>query len=110
MANARVLMEVRIVGRREGGRLIEITRPGKTLWTAALPAWLDRGAATPALTDYVTAQYLVELPTESIRRGWEVIYALVRMALQEAEEAADDLPAGATLPISPNQPTTIASV
>lgn len=108
MANARVLMEVRIVG-QEGDRTIEIARPGKTLWTVVLPAGLVRGAAVPVLADYVTAQYLVELPMESIRLGWETIYALVRVALLEAEEMADELLTGTRLPVSPRQSTPTTS-
>ncbi len=99
MANARVLMEVRIVGRLAGGRAIEITRPGKKPWAAALPVVLDQGQATAALVDYVTAQYLVDLPKESIRLGWETVYALVRTALMEANEAASDLLTGPVRPI-----------
>ena len=79
-----MLMDARVTGRPGEGRVMEITRPGKGPWRMMLPAELDRDGAMPALVDYVTAQYLVELPTESIRLGWETIYALVRTALAEA--------------------------
>ncbi|WP_046245429.1 hypothetical protein [Hymenobacter terrenus] len=84
MANARVLMSVRITGRLDSGRAMEISRPGKEPWRVELPAVLDKGENTTELVDYVTAQYLVELPAESVRLGWETIYALVRTALADA--------------------------
>ncbi len=88
-----MLMGARVGGKPGEGRTIEITRPGKAPWRTVLPAELDRGGAIPALVDYVTAQYLVELPTESIRLGWETIYGLVRTTLMEADESATDLTA-----------------
>ncbi|QIX62736.1 hypothetical protein HER32_16770 [Hymenobacter sp. BT18] len=91
MANARLLMEARIVG-AVGGRSIKLLRPGKEPWSLALPACLDRGAVTPALVDYVTVQYLVDLPAESVRLGWETVYALVRTALEESFNGDDSPP------------------
>ena len=88
-----MLMGARVAGRPGQGRIMEITRPGKAPWRTVLPAELDRDGATPALVDYVTAQYLVELPTESIRLRWETIYGLVRTTLMEADESASDLAA-----------------
>ena len=84
MANARVLMSVRVTGRPESGRAMEISRPGREPWRVELPAALDQGEHTAELVEYVTAQYLVALPAESIRLGWETIYALVRTALADA--------------------------
>ena len=98
MANARMLMGARVAGRPGQGRTIEITRPGKAPWRTLLPAELDRDGATPALVDYVTAQYLVELPKEGLRLGWETIYGLVRTTLMEVDEAATDQTAGLALP------------
>ena len=98
MANARMLMGARVAGRPGQGRTIEITRPGKVPWRTLLPAELDRDGATPALVDYVTAQYLVELPKEGLRLGWETIYGLVRTTLMEVDEAATDQTAGLALP------------
>lgn len=86
MATARMLMGAKVAGKPGRGRTIEITRPGKAPWRTVLPAELDRDGALAALVDYVTAQYLVELPTESIRLGWETIYGLVRTTLAEAGE------------------------
>ena len=91
-----MLMDARVTGRPGEGRTMEITRPGKAPWRTVLPAELDRDGAMPALVDYVTAQYLVELPTESIRLGWETIYGLVRstlMGADESDESATDLAA-----------------
>ena len=85
-----MLMGARVAGRPGQGRTMEITRPGKAPWRTVLPAELDRDGATPALVDYVTAQYLVELPTESIRLGWETIYGLVRTTLMAADEPTTD--------------------
>jgi hypothetical protein len=84
MATARELMSVRIMGELESGRAMEISRPGKAPWRVALPPAMDRSENTAELVDYVTAQYLVALPAESIRLGWETIYALVRTALADA--------------------------
>lgn len=69
------------------GRLIELTRPGKALWKLELPSQLDQGKAMPALVAHVTAQYLVERPAEGVRLGWETVYALVRMALLDANNS-----------------------
>ena len=77
-------MSIRVTGRLESGRVMEISRPDREPWRVELPAALDQGENTMELVDYVTAQYLVELPTESIRLGWETIYALVRTALADA--------------------------
>ncbi|SDY30064.1 hypothetical protein SAMN04488069_107119 [Hymenobacter psychrophilus] len=77
-------MEVRIRGRSGTGRLIELLRPGKERWELPLPAEMDQGMVTPALADYVTAQYLTQMPQEGIRLGWETIYALILTALSEA--------------------------
>ncbi|MBD2722587.1 hypothetical protein [Hymenobacter armeniacus] len=63
---------------------MEISRPGREPWRVELPAALDQRENTTELVDYVTAQYLVQLPAESIRLGWETIYALVRTALADA--------------------------
>ena len=79
-----MLMGVRVAGKPGEGRVMEITRPGKAPWRTVLPAELDQDGSILALVDYVTAQYLVELPTESIRLGWETIYGLVRTTLMEA--------------------------
>ena len=84
MANARVLLEIKVVGQMGQGRLIELTRPGKALWKLELPGQLDQGEIMPALVAHVTAQYLVERPAEGVRLGWEAVYALVRIALIEA--------------------------
>ena len=82
-------MEARVVGETNQARMMEINRPGKTPWLVVLPAALDRGALL-ALADYVTARYLVELPVESVRLGWETIYGLVRAALLDAGAAGAD--------------------
>lgn len=84
MANARVLLEIKVVGQVGQGRLIELNRPGKAQWKLELPTKLDQGAIIPALVAHVTAQYLVERPVEGVRLGWETVYALVRIALIEA--------------------------
>jgi hypothetical protein len=84
MANARLLMEARIMGVEGNSRCIELLRPGKAPWRLGLPASLDQGQVTPALVDYVTVQYLVDLPAEGVRLGWETVYALVRAALEES--------------------------
>lgn len=84
MANARILLNVRITEHQEGERTMEITRPDKDAWQVALPAGLDNDERLTELVNYVTTQYLVEMPGESIRLGWETIYALVRTALAEA--------------------------
>ncbi|GAA4033311.1 hypothetical protein GCM10022409_17010 [Hymenobacter glaciei] len=86
-------MGARVTGRLGEGRTMEITRPGKPPWRTVLPAELDQEGATPDLVDYVTAKYLVELPTESIRLGWETIYGLIRTTLMEADETPTDLAA-----------------
>lgn len=77
-------MSVRITVQPESGRTMEISRPGKVPWRVELPAALDHGENTTELVDYVTTQYLVAMPAESIRLGWETIYALVRTALADA--------------------------
>lgn len=85
MATARFLMEFEVDGTVGGGRTVRLTRSGKAPWVLPLPAPLDQGEVTPALVDYVTTEYLLALPKESIRLGWETIYALVRLALLEAD-------------------------
>ncbi len=85
-----MLMGARVAGRPGQGRTMEITRPGKAPWRTLLPAELDRDGATPALVDYVTAQYLVDLPKEGLRLGWETIYGLVRTTLMETDDPATD--------------------
>lgn len=87
MANARVLLEINVVGQIGQGRLIELSRPGKTLWKLELPVRLDQKEIMPALVAHVTAQYLVERPAEGVRLGWETVYALVRMALLDANNS-----------------------
>ncbi|GAA4356035.1 hypothetical protein GCM10023185_19440 [Hymenobacter saemangeumensis] len=84
MANARLLMSVRIMTHEETGRVLELSRPGKAPWWVELPAVLDQYENKTELVDYVTTQFLVSRPTESIQLGWETIYALVHMALAEA--------------------------
>ena len=84
MANARVLLNVLITEHQEGERTVEISRPNTDAWQVALPAALDNDERLTELVNYVTTQYLVEMPAESIRLGWETIYALVRTALAEA--------------------------
>lgn len=86
MASARFLLEARILGGEESGLIIELLRPGKEPWRMPLPEDLMRGQAVHLLVDYVTAQFLVDLPKEGIRLGWESIYALVRTTLAEALE------------------------
>ncbi|GAA4368852.1 hypothetical protein GCM10023185_41970 [Hymenobacter saemangeumensis] len=76
-------MSVRITEREETGRVLEISRPGKEPWRVELPAALDQDENKAELVDYITAQFLVTLPKESLRQGWETIYALVHMALVE---------------------------
>ena len=98
MANARYLMNVRIAGRVGQARTIELTRPRSKPWQLELPAALDQVPVTAALVDFVTAQFLVDVPAAGIKLGWETIYALVRTALMEADEAATDLAAGRALP------------
>ena len=53
---------------------------------------------TAALVDFVTAQFLVDVPAAGIKLGWETIYALVRTALMETDETATDRAAGLALP------------
>jgi hypothetical protein len=77
-------MGARVVGELENGRMMEISRPGQEPWRVELPPAMDRSENTAELVDYVTAQYLVALPAESVRLGWETIYALVRTALADA--------------------------
>ena len=84
MATARFLLEVRLLPAPDEPRVIELLRPGRPPWQLMLPAEVDPGTVTPLLVDYVTAQYLVEQPTEGVRLGWETVYALVRTALEEA--------------------------
>jgi hypothetical protein len=87
MANARVLLEINVVGQVGQGRLIELNRPGKARWKLELPVQLDQGGVVSALVAHVTAQYLVERPAEGVRLGWETVYALVRMALLDANNS-----------------------
>ena len=102
MANANYLMNVRIAGRVGQPRTIELTRPRSKPWQLALPAALDQVPVTAALVDFVTAQFLVDVPTAGVKLGWETIYALVRTALletqaeHEATSWAARLRAGAT--------------
>ena len=91
-------MSVRIAGRVGQPRTIELTRPRSKPWQLELPAALDQVPVTAALVDFVTAQFLVDVPAAGIKLGWETIYALVRTALMEADEAATDPAAGLALP------------
>ena len=97
MANARYLMNVRIAGQVGQPRTIELTRPRSKPWQLELPAALDQVPVTAALVDFVTAQFLVDVPAAGLKLGWETIYALVRTALMEADEEATDLAAGLAL-------------
>jgi len=74
-----------VEGTRESGRVVRLSRPGKAPWQLPLPKSMDQGKATAALVEYVTAEYLLALPTEGVRLGWETIYALVRLALEESD-------------------------
>ena len=102
MVNAHYLMNVRIAGRVGQARTIELTRPRSKPWQLALPAALDQEPVSSALVDFVTAQFLVDVPAAGIKLGWETIYALVRTALMEtqaehkAAARAAKLRAGAT--------------
>ena len=85
MANANYLMNVRIAGRVGQPRTIELTRPRSKPWQLALPAALDQEPVSAALVDFVTAQFLVDVPAAGLKLGWETIYALVRTALLETQ-------------------------
>jgi hypothetical protein len=86
MANARYILDFSVDGQLGTGRTVRLLRPGKKAWHLRLPEQLDRGRATPELVDYVTTQYLLALPAEGVRLGWETIYSLVRTALLEADD------------------------
>ena len=88
---AAVVVMLFLIGELLEGFAAGRARDGIRALTSLVPktAWLDRDGAMPALVDYVTAQYLVELPTESIRLGWETIYGLVRSTLMEADDSDD---------------------
>ena len=98
MVNAQYLMSVRIAGRVGQPRTIELTRPRSKPWQLALPAVLDQEPVLAALVDFVTAQFLVDVPAAGIKLGWETIYALVRTALMETDEPAPEWAAGLALP------------
>ncbi len=85
MANAHYLMNVRIAGQVGQARTIELTRPRSKPWQLALPAALDQEPVSAALVDFVTAQFLVDVPAAGLKLGWETIYALVRTALLETQ-------------------------
>lgn len=78
-------MNILIAGQVGQPRTIELTRPRSKPWQLELPAALDQGPVTPALVDFVTAQFLVDVPAAGVRLGWETVYALVRTALLETQ-------------------------
>ena len=85
MANANYLMNVRIAGQVGQPRTIELTRPRSKPWQLALPVALDQEPVSAALVDFVTAQFMVDVPAAGLKLGWETIYALVRTALLETQ-------------------------
>ena len=97
MVNEQYLMSVRIAGRVGQPRTIELTRPQSKPWQLELPAALDQAPVLAALVDFVTAQFLVDVPAAGIKLGWETIYALVRTALMETDESATEWAAGLAL-------------
>jgi hypothetical protein len=86
MATAQFLIEAKI--ERSLGpsceRVIEITRPGRAPWELVLPAQLDQGDTTAELVAFVTAQYLAAVTAKGGRIRWEMVYAVVKMTLEQA--------------------------
>lgn len=74
----------------DSGRAVRFSRPDKQPWDLILPPAMDTGEVTAELVDYVTTQYLLALPNEAVRLGWEKVYALVRLALLEIQDEAGD--------------------
>lgn len=88
MATALFLIEAKV--ERQPGlsheRIIEIRRPGRAPWELVLPAQLDQGDTPAELVNFVTAQYLAAVAATGGHIRWEMVYAVVKMTLEQAAD------------------------
>ncbi len=86
MATARFLIEAKVERQLSMSqeRIIEISRPGRAPWELVLPAQLDQGDTTAELVSFVTEQYLLAVAAKGGRIRWEMVYAVVKMTLEQA--------------------------
>ncbi len=91
MANLIMLLGVRVESKPGAVRELVVTRPGSFWeWRAGLPALLDQRPAPAMLVEYLVRLFQRQRPTEAASVGLMSLAAVVRIALERANEEDEE--------------------